>query len=29
VDYNTDSVSALREGLTLDEKVYYAETAFE
>ena len=29
VDYNPDSVHALREGLTLDEKVDYAETAFD
>ena len=29
VDYNPDSVHALREGLSLDEKVEYARTAFE
>ncbi len=29
VDYNPDSVRELREGLTLEEKVEYAETAFE
>ena len=29
VDYNPDAVTALREGLTLDEKVEYAATAFE
>ncbi|MGZ0746089.1 DUF2309 domain-containing protein [Haloparvum sp. AD34] len=29
VDYNPDSVHGLREGLTLDEKVDYAETAFD
>jgi uncharacterized protein YbcC (UPF0753/DUF2309 family) len=29
VDYNPDSVNELREGLTLDEKVEYAATAFE
>ena len=29
VDYNPDAVSDLREGLTLDEKVEYAETAFD
>jgi len=29
VDYNPDAVSELREGLALDEKVEYAETAFE
>ncbi|MFD1587277.1 DUF2309 domain-containing protein [Halorientalis brevis] len=29
VDYNPDSVHSLREGLTLDEKVEYAVTAFE
>ena len=29
VDYNPDSVHELREGLTLDEKVEYAATAFE
>ncbi len=29
VDYNPDSVHELREGLTLDEKVDYAATAFE
>ena len=29
VDYNPDSVRELREGLTLDEKVEYAATAFE
>jgi uncharacterized protein YbcC (UPF0753/DUF2309 family) len=28
VDYNPDAVTALREGLTLDEKVEYAATAF-
>ena len=29
VDYNPDSVHPLREGLTLDEKVEYAATAFD
>jgi uncharacterized protein YbcC (UPF0753/DUF2309 family) len=29
VDYNPDSVNELREGLTLEEKVTYAETAFD
>lgn len=29
VDYNPDSVRALREGLVLEEKVEYAQTAFE
>ena len=29
VDYNPDSVHELREGLTLEEKVEYAETAFD
>ena len=29
VGYNPDSVDELREGLTLDEKVTYAETAFD
>jgi uncharacterized protein YbcC (UPF0753/DUF2309 family) len=29
VDYNPDAVNDLREGLTLDEKVEYAATAFE
>jgi len=29
VDYNPDSVRALREGLVLEEKVEYARTAFE
>jgi uncharacterized protein YbcC (UPF0753/DUF2309 family) len=29
VDYNPDAVHALREGLTLDEKVEYAATAFD
>jgi uncharacterized protein YbcC (UPF0753/DUF2309 family) len=29
LDYNPDSVNELREGLTLDEKVDYAATAFE
>jgi len=29
VDYNPDSVNDLREGLTLEEKVEYAATAFE
>ena len=29
VDYNPDSVNELREGLTLDEQVEYAESAFD
>ncbi|RXK50035.1 DUF2309 domain-containing protein [Halorientalis pallida] len=29
VDYNPDAVTEIREGLTLDEKVEYAATAFE
>ncbi len=29
VDYNPDAIGELREGLTLDEKVEYAETAFD
>jgi len=29
VDYNPDAMTELREGLTLDEKVEYAETAFD